>query len=198
MLTTLTQEEMDAIISDSREGDLEYLKEIFTTIVPGSLLPTIKDDMTFSTPVHMAAANGHLEVMKYLLSLVTPEEAVKCANAKNDTGNTPLHWAAFNGELEVVKALVEKYLADVYAKNDLKHDALFEAERNGQTEVENWFLLKFALEDTIKVEDEGENTKITYTPGQESYEIDQQASDALKAAQTDVEAVEKKTDELKI
>ena len=56
-------------------------------------------------------------------------------------------------------------------------------------------LLKFAPEETIKVEDVGEDTKITYTPGQESYEIDKQASDALKAAQEDVE---KKTQKLLI
>lgn len=194
-VTSLTQEEKDAIIYDAREGDLEYLQQVFTEIIPGSLLPTIKDDITLSTPVHMAAANGHLAVVEYLLSLVDRSEAVALANAKNDTGNTPLHWAAFNGHLDIVKVLVEKYDADVYTKNSASHDALFEAEKNGKTEVENWMLLKFAPEETIKVEDVGEDTKITYTPGQESYEIDKQASDALKAAQEDVE---KKTQKLLI
>ncbi|GEQ72831.1 hypothetical protein JCM33374_g6519 [Metschnikowia sp. JCM 33374] len=200
-VTSLTQEEQDAIIYDAREGDLDYLQEIFSNIIPGSLLPTVKDENTLSTPVHMAAANGHFAVVEYLLSLVSHNEAVALANAKNDLGNTPLHWAAYNGHLDIVKLLVEKYGADVYAKNTSSHDALFEAEKNGKTEVENWMLSKFAPEETIKVEDVGEDTKITYTPGQESYEIDKQASEALEAAQksrADVEAVEKKTEKLSI
>lgn len=208
-VTSLTQEEQDAIIYDAREGDLEYLQEVFTKIVPGSLLPTIRDEITLSTPVHMAAANGHLEVVKYLLSLVDEREAAELANAKNETGNTPLHWAAYNGHLDVVKVLVEKYGADVYAKNALSHDALFEAEKNGQTAVENWMLLKFAPEETISVEDVGEDTKITYTPGQESYEIDRQAAEAAAALKAksgvdsadgadSVDEVKKQTEKLQI
>ena len=38
MTTELTQEEMDAVIYDAREGDLQTLKEIFTEILP-QLLP---------------------------------------------------------------------------------------------------------------------------------------------------------------
>ena len=74
MTTELTQEEMDAVIYDAREGDLQTLKEIFTEILP-QLLTTIKDDITLSTPVHMAAGNGHFEVVKYLLSILPKEEA---------------------------------------------------------------------------------------------------------------------------
>lgn len=201
-VTSLTQEEKDAIIYDAREGDLEYLTEIFTNIIPGSLLPTIQDEITLSTPVHMAAANGHLKVTEYLLSLVPHDEAVKLANAKNDLQNTPLHWAAYNGHLEIVQLLVEKYGADVYAKNSSHHDPLFEAEKNGKTEVENWILAKFAPEETIKVEDVGEDTKITYTPGVESYAIDREASEALeeakKAGKLDVDGVQKQTEKLQI
>lgn len=68
-ITSLSQEEMDCIIYDAREGDLETLKEVFEEI-PKSLLLTIKDDITLSTPIHMAAANGHFEVIKYLLSII--------------------------------------------------------------------------------------------------------------------------------
>lgn len=195
-VTSLTQEEQDAIIYDAREGDLEYLTEIFSSIIPASLLSTIKDENTFSTPVHMAAANGHLAVVEYLLGLLPHEEAVKLANTANESGNTPLHWAAYNGHLSIVKLLVEKYDADVFAKNSLSHDALFEAETNGQSDVENWFLLKFAIEDNVKVDESGEDTKITFTPGQESYELDKQAAEAAEALTKDVGKVEEKTGEL--
>lgn len=176
-VTSLSQEEKDAIIYDAREGDLDYLKEIFSTIIPAKLLPTITDDITMSTPVHMAAANGHLAVVEYLLSLLPQDEAEALANAKNDLGNTPLHWAAFSGHLAVVQLLVEKYKVDVFAKNTSNHDAIFEAEANCQEEVENWFLLKYAIEDDIKIDESGEDTKITYTPGKESKEQEEAAAE---------------------
>lgn len=200
-VTSLNQEEMDAILYDAREGDLEFLKLAFPSIIPGLLLPTVKDSITLSTPIHMAAGNGHLEVMEFFLSLVSAEQAAEMVRAKNDSGNTALHWAAFNGHLAVVKALVEKYGADVFDKNSSGHDAIFEAENGGQEDVENWFLLKFAIEDDIKVDDSGEDTKITYTPGSESQRLDDEASEAAKnlaAEKKDVADVESQTAKLEL
>lgn len=200
-VTSLNQEEMDAILYDAREGDLEFLKLAFPSIIPGLLLPSVKDSITLSTPIHMAAGNGHLEVMEFFLSLVSAEQAAEMVRAKNDSGNTALHWAAFNGHLPVVKALVEKYGADVFDKNSSGHDAIFEAENGGQEEVENWFLLKFAIEDDIKVDDSGEDTKITYTPGSESQRLDDEASEAAKnlaAEKKDVADVESQTAKLEL
>lgn len=201
MTVTLSQEEMDAIIYDARDGDLEFLQEVFSSIVPGLVLPSIQDDITLSTPVHMAAANGHTAVVEYLLSLLPKEEAVKLANRVNQSGNTALHWAAFNGHLEVVKLLVEKYNADVFVKNESGRDALFEAESNGQQEVENWFLLKFAIENDVKVEQDGEDTKITFTPGSESHQLDREAAEAaaeLKAGKKAADAVADATAQLSL
>lgn len=197
---TLSQEEQDAILYDARDGDLEFLQGIFPTVVPGSLLHTIRDEHTLSTPIHMASGNGHKEVVEFLLGLVSHEEAVKLASTPNESGNTPLHWAALNGHLPVVELLVEQFSADVFQKNGAGRDALFEAERNGQADVENWFLRRFAPEDQVKVDELGSDTKITFTPGQESYEIDQQAVAALEAeeAKNGVKEVEEKTSELKI
>jgi len=192
---------MDAILYDAREGDLEFLKLAFPSIIPGLLLPSVKDSITLSTQIHMAAGNGHLEVMEFFLSLVSAEQAAEMVRAKNDSGNTALHWAAFNGHLPVVKALVEKYGADVFDKNSSGHDAIFEAENGGQEEVENWFLLKFAIEDDIKVDDSGEDTKITYTPGSESQRLDDEASEAAKnlaAEKKDVADVESQTAKLEL
>ncbi|ODV69449.1 hypothetical protein HYPBUDRAFT_151211 [Hyphopichia burtonii NRRL Y-1933] len=194
---TLTQEEMDCIIYDAREGDLESLKEIFAEY-PADLLLTIKDDITLSTPYHMAAANGHLEVIKYLLSIIPKEDAIKLANQKNESLNTPLHWAAFNGHLPIVQLLCEEYNADVYAKNETGHDSIFEAENNNKEEVENWLLNKYAVEDGFKVEDQGENTKITYTPGKESKEADDRAKEAAAAAASSSDDINKQTADLSI
>lgn len=182
-MVTLTQEEMDCVVYDAREGDLQTLKEIFEEIPPSTLM-TIKDDITLSTPIHMAAANGHFEVIEYLLSILSKEEAEQIASQTNESGNTPLHWAAFNGHLSIVELLCDTYKVDVFIKNSSDHDAIYEAENNNQTEVENWFLKKFAVEDDFKVEEDGENTKITYTPGKESKEADERAQAASIEEQT--------------
>ena len=39
-------------------------------------------------PLHMAAMEGHLPIVKYLI------ETVADKNPSNEVGNTPLHWAA--------------------------------------------------------------------------------------------------------
>lgn len=59
---------------------------------------------------------------------LTPDDLAPFINYRNHSGNTPLHWAALNTHLDCVKALVEAG-ADVDAKNDAGHDALFLAER---------------------------------------------------------------------
>lgn len=181
-IVDLSQEEMDAVLYDTREGDLETLKEIFDEISP-SLLLKIKDENTLSTPIHMAAANGHLEVLDYLLSIVSKEDAKTLVNTPNESGNTPLHWAAFNGHLEVLKLMADKYEGDVLLKNQLGRDVMFEAETNDKEEIEQWFLKKYSVEDDFKVEEGEEELKITYKPGNESREAEKEAQEVNEVSQ---------------
>ncbi|CAH6718917.1 ankyrin repeat-containing protein Yar1p [[Candida] jaroonii] len=191
-MITLTQEEMDAINYDAREGDVENLKEIFTEISP-KLLLEIKDDNTLSTPIHMAAGNGHVETLEYLLSILDKKEAEELVNRKNESGNTALHWAAFNGHLPVIELLVEKFNADIFLKNENGHDAMFEAENNGKEEIEQWFVKKFSVEEDFKFEENEQESKITYTPGKETKEADERARLAQEASD-----LEKKTEKLSV
>ncbi|KAI5959779.1 YAR1 [Candida pseudojiufengensis] len=180
-ITKLTQEEMDVIIYDARMGDLEELKEIFGSVSP-ELILSIKDDITLSTTIHMASANGHLETLKYLLSIIrNKKDAIQLVSAKNETGNTALHWASLNGHLPVVQYLVEEYEANIFDKNNAGHDSLYEAENNNQTEVENWYLKKFAPEENFDIveNEDGSSTKITYQPGKESKLADDNAKEAV-------------------
>ncbi|KAK3241032.1 hypothetical protein CYMTET_49169 [Cymbomonas tetramitiformis] len=60
-----------------------------------------------NTPLHLAAENGHLEVLKILVESAGEEVKERMMLMENEYGNTPLHLAAENGHLEVVKVLVE-------------------------------------------------------------------------------------------
>jgi hypothetical protein len=71
-------------------------------------------------------------------------------NRPNAQGSTPLHWAALNGHLPVVKQLVSAG-ADMWAKNEAGHLAMFEAERADKGDV-----VQFLLEaDVERVGNEG-------------------------------------------
>lgn len=83
-------------IQSCRLGELD---EVVTCFDAGISITTT--DNRQNTGVHMAAANGHLPVVQFLL------EKVDLKNAQNSMGDTPLHWAAVNNHLEVVKFLVD-------------------------------------------------------------------------------------------
>ncbi|CUM66065.1 uncharacterized protein PRCAT00003719001 [Priceomyces carsonii] len=171
----LTQEEMDAILYDAREGDLDTIKEIFSEI-PASMLMNIKDDITLSTTLHMAAGNGHLELVRFLFSILDTDDAKVLASCLNESGNTALHWASYNGHLDVVKLLCNEFDVDPFVKNKVGHDAVYEAESNNKEDVSEWLLQTFALEDQVNITEDEENTKITYTPGTESKETEKEVA----------------------
>ena len=53
----------------------------------------------------MAAANGHADVIRFLLTDAKP--SADPSPKTKDGGNTPLHWACLNGHAEATKALLE-------------------------------------------------------------------------------------------
>ncbi len=98
------------------------------------------------TPLHSAAFNGKLEVVKYLM-----EEKHVGFNVKDKDGRTPLHLAATNGQLEIVKYLVEKG-GDVNVKDNYGGTLLQSAVYNGKLEVVKYLVGKGAnvnLKDNI-------------------------------------------------
>ena len=65
--------------------------------------PGFKGGMTHGlTPLHSAAARGHLEICQYILGNVSEK------NPRNRNGETPLHCAALNGHLDVYKLIAEQ------------------------------------------------------------------------------------------
>ncbi|XP_037804508.1 putative ankyrin repeat protein RF_1087 [Penaeus monodon] len=58
--------------------------------------------LTESTPVHLAAGEGHEAVLEILL------DKGGDVNSKDNNGSTPLHYAARGGCMAVVEALIQK------------------------------------------------------------------------------------------
>jgi hypothetical protein len=169
VLPTPTPEELDDLIYFARTSDLPALKTAIQqacekhTSPPSTILATaidIDEDGLGSQSclLHWPSANGNLEVVEYLLSLLLPPEqngtnaasadksAPSLVNHKNISGNTPLHWAALNGHLLCVKALVAAG-ADASITNEAGHDAVYEAEcsgKEGGKEVSQWLLANCA------------------------------------------------------
>ncbi|AJW25416.1 Yar1p [Saccharomyces cerevisiae YJM693] len=182
----LDQEDQDTIILDARAGDLDSLKDIFTTLVSPELLSTCKESESDSTALHMAAANGHIETVRYILETVSransAEDLKAFVNEVNKTGNTALHWASLNGKLDVVKLLCDEYEADPFIRNKFGHDAIFEAENSGKEEVETYFLKKYDVEPEDDEEDtqtEGKNS-VQITKGKEIEQVTKEATEALR------------------
>jgi len=166
-LPTPTPEELDDLIYFSRVGDLESLRASITELcsthrcAPSVIVATAIDvDQeglgSQSSLLHYPSANGNLEIVTYLLSLLAPSESLhgspsgttadksapQLVNHRNVSGNTPLHWAGVNGHLEVVKKLVHAG-ADPTIVNAAGRDAVVESEasaKEGAAECAVWLL----------------------------------------------------------
>lgn len=121
-----SQDQIDDILFAARSGDVQAVEQFFKDHGVESFI-TVKNEFSQSTPLHMAAANGHLEVVQLILKYTNGAKDV--VNAQNDYGNTALHWAALGDNLDVVKALCDAN-ADPFIKNSAGHDAFYEAEVN--------------------------------------------------------------------
>ena len=87
----------DYMLMSARGGDLDAVKECLAEDVPINH----QDVEMGNSALHLACANGHKEVVEFLL------DAGADINSLNKSKNTPLHWAALLGRLEVVKLLCD-------------------------------------------------------------------------------------------
>lgn len=184
----LDQEDQEAIVLDARAGDLESLKDIFTNLIDPSALVECKEELSKSSALHMAAANGHYDVIKYLLSIIPVNEVKAWVNQQNETGNTALHWAALNGKLEVVQLLCDEYDADPFIRNNFDHDAIYEAENSGKEEIETFFLKKYDVEpetpqhssEDKEVSEPASIDNVEFKAGTEIEQITKEAAEVLR------------------
>ncbi|GJJ76917.1 uncharacterized protein EMPS_09276 [Entomortierella parvispora] len=150
-LSVEDQDHLEELIESARYGELEEIQAVVEAqgLEKAKILLSHQGDYG-KTPLHMAAANGHLDVVEYLISVI-PAEAV---NTQNEQGNTALHWASANGHLKVVEALVSKGKADYKLKNAAGHTPIIEAESQQREQVVAWLLINTEPDEELQDDDD--------------------------------------------
>ncbi|RKP39169.1 ankyrin repeat-containing domain protein, partial [Dimargaris cristalligena] len=100
---------LNELILYARQGDLESYQEATQIVLDRN--PEFTDlahvltavNSHGATALHMASANGHIDILKFLLERL-PTDGVNQANSE---GNTALHWAAMSGKVESVRLLLQ-------------------------------------------------------------------------------------------
>ncbi|KAK7206333.1 putative cytoplasmic ankyrin-repeat protein [Myxozyma melibiosi] len=159
MPRSLTEDEIDDLIYAARADDLDSLKTSVEALskeleqTEAEVLLVAVDPYSKSTPLHMACANGNLDIVEYILSHfpTSSTDTTTPVTLKNDSGNTPLHWACLNGHQAIVEKLCDAG-ADPFVKNLAGQDALFQAENNEKLEVVDYILTRF--QDVLEAEEE--------------------------------------------
>ena len=98
------------------------------------------------TPLHLAAAEGHLEICKQMLKVIEPEndECIDDLNPKDNEGSTPLHYSASKGQMSICRLLLKNLvlknlLVDINPKNKFGFTPLHFAEKNGHLPIVEMF-----------------------------------------------------------
>ncbi|CAG8521032.1 5387_t:CDS:10 [Acaulospora colombiana] len=156
--TDLSRDVIDDIIVSARYGDLEELQAIMSSHPVEYLLA---EDEFGNTALHMASANGHADVVEYIIRTAGTLKEKVVANAQNESGNTPLHWGALNGHERVVELLVMNG-ADARIKNCAGRTATYEAQQNNHDKIVEFLLSNADIEKVDESEELEQNSENAY------------------------------------
>lgn len=147
------QELLDA----ARYNDVDVVRGILS-IYPQ--LSSYREQSSLNSGLHMAAANGHAEVVDLFLS----KGPSSLAMAPNASGNTPIHWAAANGQSAVVARLLKSDGCDVLVKNKAGRSALTEGFSSNNEDVVKLLLQHQSAseEKLVATKDKGEEDTVTH------------------------------------
>nr|GEY84957.1 hypothetical protein [Tanacetum cinerariifolium] len=122
-IAATNSEHVDSLLEAARYNDLYDVKSLASI---GVSLDS--KDAEGRTALHMASANGNIDIVNYLISNKVD------VNARNVEDNTPLHWACLNGHIEIVKILIIAG-ADVSRLNKHEQTPVDEAAIGGKMNV---------------------------------------------------------------
>jgi predicted nicotinamide N-methyase len=138
-LTDCHEELMDA----ARYAEIDVVRAILS-VYPAAISYQRPNDG--NTALHMAAANGHFEIVELLLLAASRQHNDQNSSSSsssstqwhlipNAAGNTALHWAASNGQIKVFKRLLQQPGVDVLLKNSAGRSILTEGFSSNSEEV---------------------------------------------------------------
>lgn len=122
-------------VHDMEETSEEMMIDV---VSDGNVLMNMDQHLT-DTNIINAAANGYIEVVKYLIKQGAD------VNAQDKDGKTALHYAAANGHVDAVKCLIEQGVEVNAAESKNRRTALHYAVANGSLE-----LLRYLLENLLE------------------------------------------------
>ncbi|KAI3630883.1 hypothetical protein MIR68_012318 [Amoeboaphelidium protococcarum] len=143
----LDQDQILDILDMARYNEIYDLQVLLNTLLKDGVgIQDIVDEDSGNTPLHMAAANGHLQIIQCLVDGVKDlSMRTQYINFKNKGGNAALHWACMNGHASVVEFLL-KNNADADAKNNYDRSALYYAFQCGKEDVKDLILQSIKME----------------------------------------------------
>ncbi|GJJ08258.1 hypothetical protein Clacol_002468 [Clathrus columnatus] len=141
-----TAEDKEELLLSCRYGDIEEVQQ-FVVKFGAESLEGARDE-NGNTALHMVCANGHGDILDYLLPKVKPDLLI----CRNNAGSIPLHWAALNKHLSIIKRLVEypdgPGPLSINCKNLAGRSPLAEAELSEWEEGALWLTSKMQSEDS--------------------------------------------------
>lgn len=149
-----SQEDREELLLSCRYGELQNVQG-FVTRHGAPALADARDDHG-NTVLHMTCANGHVDILEYLFSLVPTSLLAQ----QNHAGSTPLHWAALNRHLQIAQKLIQHPggpgvdLIDI--KNAAGRSPLGEAEMAEWDEGAQWFAQVMNIDEVKKEESDGQ------------------------------------------
>lgn len=121
------------LIEYARYGEVDILKEL---VNQGLYTRLCAVDTLENTMLHMFAANGHLDCIRYIVQY--SPDLPSLLDAQNAEGNTALHWACIAGQLAACQLLL-LHGAKVAIENKVERTPICEAHKHNRMDILGFF-----------------------------------------------------------